>query len=337
MWSELPYLDATPGAFARLKSCPEDFQVEELLGFRPDGEGEHWLLNIRNRDRNTLDVAREMAHHFRVRLLDIGYAGLKDRRGVTSQWFSVPAKAFENASSLSGLNGWEVLFQERHRRKLRRGSHFGNRFTIQLTEFRGSPAELADRVAELRCTGIPNYFGEQRFGVGHSNIERARVRLGKVRGPFRSTADKMMLSAARSWLFNTVLSRRLRDRTWLEVLAGDVMLLPGSRSHFVAKKGDLSLVERVEACDLHTSGPLWGRGATLLGNAWLRERDWLDWEQALLNTLEASTVMPARRALRAMVGDLSLDWSAADAPCLSFTLRRGCYATAVVRELVVTG
>ena len=101
MWSELPYLDAAPGAFARLKSCPEDFQVEELLGFRPDGEGEHWLLNIRKRDRNTLDVAREMARHFRVRLLEIGYAGLKDRRGVTSQWCSVPATAFENASSLS--------------------------------------------------------------------------------------------------------------------------------------------------------------------------------------------------------------------------------------------
>ncbi len=335
MWSELPYLGTRPDCFARLKSRPEDFEVEELLGFQPDGDGEHCLLRIRKRNRNTMDVAREVAHHFRVRLLDVGYAGLKDRRAVTTQWFSVPAKAFENSLPLPSFDGWEVLDHERHRRKLRRGSHRRNRFTIQLGEFRGSPGKLACKVSELRRTGFPNYFGEQRFGVNHSNVERARLELGRARGSFRSVADKMMLSAARSWLFNAVLSHRLRHHTWVEVLVGEVLVLSGSRSHFVAEDGDLSLAARVEAFDLHTSGPLWGQGAAFLGRTWSRERDWLGNERELLDALEISTVVPARRALRATADDLSLDWPAAHSPRLSFTLGRGSYATALIRELVV--
>ena len=335
MWSELPYLGTRPDCFARLKSRPEDFEVEELLGFQPDGDGEHYLLKIRKRNRNTMDVAREIAHRLGVRLLDVGYAGLKDRRAVTSQWFSVPAKAFENSPPLTSVDGWEVLDHERHRRKLRRGSHLGNRFTIQLSDFRGSPGKLACKVSELRRTGFPNYFGEQRFGVNYSNVERARLELGRARGSFRSTADKMMLSAARSWLFNAVLGHRLRDHTWIEVLAGEILVLSGSRSHFVAEDGDLSLAARVKAFDVHTSGPLWGQGAALMGRAWSRERGWLGNEPELLDALEISTVVPARRALRATVDDVSLDWPAVDSPRLSFTLGRGSYATAVIRGLAV--
>ena len=113
-------------------------------------------------------------------------------------------------------------------------------------------------------------------------------------------------------------------------------MLSGSRSHFVAEDGDSSLAARVDAFDLHTSGPLWGQGAALMGRAWSRERGWLSGERELLDALEISTVVPARRALRATVDDLSLDWPAACSPRLSFTLGRGSYATAVIRELAVT-
>ena len=146
----------------------------------------------------------------------------------------------------------------------------------------------------------------------------------------------MLLSAARSWLFNIILGQRLRENIWTRPLPGDIMMLAGSRSHFTAEKGDSVLPERLASLDIHVSGPLWGDVKAVQGQtAWQRECRWLEGEAELRDGIVRTGANAARRALRATCDDLTLKWTDDHNPRLVFTLGRGCYATSLLRELVL--
>ncbi|MDP6948464.1 MAG: tRNA pseudouridine(13) synthase TruD [Arenicellales bacterium] len=338
--NEFPRLLQRVDLHALLKATPEDFQVDEVLGFSPTGSGSHCLLQIEKVDRNSADVARDLACCLFLSLREIGYCGLKDRRARTRQWFSVPASALTGAKAVPVGAGWLVLQQVRHARKLRRGSHRANRFSIRLHGFTGSASALERRIAQVTKTGFPNYFGEQRFGIERANIDKARLLLagkaasGKTR--FREPRAGLLLSAARSWLFNQVLAHRLQDDTWNTPLPGDLMMLDGSRAFFETAAADPALPGRLARHDIHVSGPLWGQLADAPLPAWQRERQWLSAESQLCTDLERCGVAPGRRALRARAEELTVDWSEPAAPRLGFTLARGSYATVLVHELVDT-
>src|SRR5262249_14981554 len=144
-----------------LRAEPEGFFVDELLAFAPSGEGDHLLLRIEKRDMNSHDVATELARLFDVAPVDVSFAGMKDRRAVTRQWFSVRTVA--NGLALRS-DRWRVIETARHVRKLRRGELVGNAFRLRLRAVEGDPAALDERLAVVCSTGVPNYFGEQRFG-----------------------------------------------------------------------------------------------------------------------------------------------------------------------------
>jgi len=325
-----------PKASARIKVTPEHFKVDEVLGFEPDGTGQHYLLRVLKVNRNTADVARELSQIFGVRLVDVGYSGRKDKQAVARQWFSVPVQSVDaDSSSIRGL-GWKVEKLCRHGRKLRRGSHRGNTFDISLTEFKGCASELEQRVLDLQCRGFPNYFGSQRFGHGGRNIDEARRILGADAIRLRRPSHQMLLSAARSWLFNIILGQRLRENIWTRPLPGDIMMLAGTRSHFTAEKDDSRLAERLASLDIHVSGPLWGDVKAAHGQtAWEREWCWLEGEAELRDGIVRTGANAARRALRATCDDLVLKWADDHNPRLVFTLGRGCYATSLLRELVL--
>ncbi len=136
-----------------LRASPEDFEVDETLGFEASGEGPHALLSVRKRGANTEWVARELARTMGVKPFEVGFAGLKDRNAITTQHFTVPRgkRAAEELVGLKG-EGYEVLSAAAHQRKLPRGALEGNRFVIVV---RG----LACDALQLKATRAPPCHG----------------------------------------------------------------------------------------------------------------------------------------------------------------------------------
>lgn len=331
---ELPHAYGAPPVRGVIRREPDDFRVDEELGFTPSGAGEHVLLHIRKRGLNTDDVTRLLARHAGVALRDVSYAGLKDRHAVTSQWFSVtlPGKAAPDWSALNGERV-TVLAAARHARKLRRGALTGNRFTLLVRELDGDVAALVERLRQVAAEGVPNYFGDQRFG--RDNVERARRMLaGRLRVRDRFERG-IYLSALRSLLFNAVLARRVADGSWRQALAGDALVLAGSRSFFVADDIDEALRARVAAHDVHPSGPLWGEGE-LASRAAARqlEEEALQAYRADAEALARSGLAMERRPLRLRPQALEFDCSEPGCLRIGFGLGAGGYATVVLRELV---
>jgi tRNA pseudouridine13 synthase len=319
---------------ARSRVLPEDFEVHEELGFEPAGRGEHLLLQVRKRLANTPWVARELARHAGVRPFDVGYAGLKDRHAVTTQWFTAPARGRrpEDWTGLQG-EGYEVIAAHAHSRKLPRGALAGNRFRIVLRDFTGDAAVLAERSAAVARSGVPNYFGRQRFGRDLGNLRGSGD--ADVAGASRETRG-FELSALRSLLFNAVLAERVQRGDWSRLYPGERANLDGSNSSFVVEQVDALIESRLAALDIHATGPLYGSGETgVTGEVAALESEVIgrfpDWAARL----ESDRVAAARRPLRVAVRDLDFQWNETERTAvLGFRLRPGSFATTVIRELV---
>ncbi len=163
--------DKFTGTGGTIKECPEDFRVEEIPLYLPCGEGEHLYLDIEKRGLTTFELLEKVAGALGAKKQDMGYAGLKDARAVTRQTISVTGVRPEQALNLE-LDGVTVLSARYHRNKLRTGHLLGNRFTIRIRDVAAEAAEKArDILHVLQMTGVPNYFGEQRYGVlGNSHL-----------------------------------------------------------------------------------------------------------------------------------------------------------------------
>lgn len=323
-----------PPVIATLRSSPEDFAVEELLGFEPDGTGEHAWLWIEKRNLNTVDAARRIARFAGVREGDVSYAGLKDRQAVTRQWLSIhlPGRGVD-------WSAWEdadlqLLRCERHSRKLRRGTHRGNRFRLVLRDVVGHSDALRERAALIASEGVPNYYGPQRFGRQGANIEAARQWLAEGRPRRARHLQSLWLSSLRSLVFNDVLDQRVRDGSWREALPGELYILAGSNSVFL-DDGDAALSTRLATGDIHASGPLVGRPGKLqpANAAAALEAEALQPHAELIDALATAGLSAERRALRLMSADLAVMEREAGVWQLDFSLPRGCFATSLVREL----
>jgi len=334
----LAFAQGRPASRARLRSCPEDFRVTELPLVEPAGEGEHVWLWLRKRNDTTPRVASQIARAAGVHPKQVSYAGLKDRNAVTEQWFSVqlPGRAAPDWSVMK-TDDVEVLRAVRHTRKLRRGTLTGNRFRIVLRDLDGDPADLEQRLTRLAAEGVPNYFGEQRFGRAGSNLDTARQLFASPRRRMQRERRSMALSAARSLLFNRVLSTRVQAGNWATPIVGDALQLAGSHSFFIASMLDDEMLARARRHDVHPTGPLYGRGDTPVSG------DCLALEQAVLSAyapwrdgLEAAGLKQDRRALRLLASDLEWQQTAEGDWQLQFSLPAGAYATSVLRELIVS-
>ena len=333
---QLAYAWPPLNASAIWRCRPEDFQVFEELGFEPDGSGEHVLLQIRKRDANTEWVARKLARFTDVPMVDVSYAGLKDRFAVTTQWFSVRLAGKANpdwdqfADDEASVLQWHL-----HQRKLKRGSLKGNRFTVVLRELQGDRHELEQRLQQISTSGVPNYFTEQRFGHDGKNIDMARQMLLENKRIKDRHKRGLYLSAARSMLFNHVLSKRVEAGSWNQILPGEDVLLSGSRSHFIAEIVDETIEQRLSEWDIHPSGPLPGAvSKPLQTSASEMEQAYLNEYQQWSDGLVKAGLKAERRSLRSRVMDLSWDFSAQGQLLLGFKLDKGCYANALIRELL---
>ena len=333
---QLAYAWPRLNASAQWRCRPEDFQVFEDIGFEADGSGEHVLLQIQKHNANTEWVSRKLARFADVPMRDVSYAGLKDRFAITTQWFSVRLAGKANPDwTLFNDEETRVLQWNLHTRKLKRGSLKANRFTVVLRELHGDHVELVQRLELIAAQGVPNYFTEQRFGRDGQNIEMARQMLLENRRFKDRHKRGLYLSAARSLLFNLVLSQRVKDASWNRILPGENVLLSGSRSHFIAEQIDETIEQRLLDWDIQPSGPLAGQDNRVQQTvAYETEQaclaDYQDWCAGLIK----AGLKAERRALRSRVMDLSWEFPASDQLVLQFTLDKGCYANGVIRELL---
>lgn len=307
--------------------------MEEQPSIVPDGDGDHLWLEVRKRNTNTDWLAKELARFAGVKPVDVGYAGLKDRNAVTTQAFTIhlPGREAPDWTDFPHTEA-SITPRGRHRRKLKRGALAGNRFRLTLREAQGDRDAAESVLKAIRERGVPNYYGEQRFGFGGTNVARAEAMFAGKRVD-RNTRS-MLLSAARAHCFNAVLDARVRDGSWEHGLDGEVWCLAGSRSWFGPEAPSDALRERIAAGDVSPSGPLWGRGELpTAGTARVLEERLLAPFATLKTGLEAAGMAQDRRALRLLPTELRWRWTGSEVLLLEFSLPPGAYATVVLREL----
>ena len=324
---------------ARFRAKPEDFRVDEMPAFEPAGGGEHLLLTIEKRGLNTVSVEQRLARWAGIGDVGIGYAGMKDRHAVTTQRFTVhlPGREAPDVANLEFTDATtgqalRVLESHRHSRKLPRGALAGNRFTLVLRDVEGDSAAIDERLAAIATGGLPNYFGEQRFGRGGSNVDQARRMFEGAR--VKREERSILLSAARSEIFNAVLAARIDEGHWADGVDGEVWMLEGTHSVFGPEPVTEELRERARRFDIHPTGAMWGRGDLRSGGlAADLERAAVEPFADLRAGLEAAGLKQERRALRVRVGELAWEWLEPGVLRLAFALPAGAYATEVLAEL----
>jgi tRNA pseudouridine13 synthase len=336
---------------AKLKTRAEDFIVEENIPVAFSGEGEHCWLYIRKSGCNTDWVAQQLAKYCNVKNVAVSYAGLKDRHAVTSQWFSVqlPGKptpdwdAFQQSCSSTGLNeAVQVLQSFRHNKKLQRGALKSNRFKLTLRELSDSSDKafelLKHRCDDIAANGVPNYFGVQRFGRNGNNLEQAEKLFSTPGYRLPRQKRSIYLSAARSWLFNHILSERICRHVWNTRLPGDVFMLDGKSACFredVASDAAAvdELEKRLARNEIHPTAILWGEGDAMVSSkAAELESAIIDKFPVFRDGLLAARLQAQRRACRVVPHQMAC-FRQDDDFVLSFTLAAGSYATMVLAEI----
>ena len=329
-----PYVYGSPSGVGKIRTAPEDFIVYENLAFEPSGDGEHVFLQIQKTGENTDYVARQLARFANVRQRDIGFAGLKDRHAVTTQWFSVwlPGKSEPDWTAFATDN-MKVLHTVRHARKLKRGVLSGNRFEITIRDWQGDQAKTFEQLELIKANGIANYYGEQRFGNQEQNVNKALAMFSGMK--MGREQRSLYLSAARSYLFNQILSERVAAGSWNRALAGDTFMFDGSKSCFKSQLPDNEILRRLEAKTIHPSGVLWGKGELdVSADAHVVEQKVIDAYDELAQGLVTFGVEKARRVLRVNVENLEWQFNDHTTLQLCFTLPAGSYATSLLREII---
>ena len=365
--ADLPQPMKPPIKQALYKAKPEDFVVNERLEVDFTGEGEHLWLHIKKSGINTAYLAKLLSEWAGIPLRDVSYSGLKDRQALTTQWFSLRLPKKQKPDSvfapvdIKEHETVKIIAEHWHNKKLNRGTHNANQFVITLRDIEfakdqtlGDKSSVEQHLQTISKTGVPNYFGPQRFGFGGNNIREA---LNLFARPLKSTSsakkknkrksavreqNSMELSAARSLIFNQILAARVQDGSWNTGLNGDVFNLNGSGSIFASEHMDETLQARVASGDIHPTAVMWGAGndkvagdAAELENTVVQQDALL---AALATGLEQREVKAQRRALRLPVEDLSWRWAdeqdGEQTLVLSFTLTTGSFATSVLASVV---
>jgi len=334
----LPYVTAgLPGSGGELRATPEDFRVDERPAYLPAGSGPHLYLHVEKRGRTTREVVRELSRRLGVPDRDAGYAGLKDKAAVTTQWLSFPVARDPDPASLEGP-GFRVLTASRHQNKLRAGHVRGNAFAVAVRG--GDLGRASACAAALTAAGLPNFFGPQRFGQGGETAALGRALLSPEPGPEARRAGRdrflrrLALSAFQAELFNRWLAERLADGLFADALAGDVLKKLDTGGLFTCQDPAVD-GPRVARFEVSPAGPMFGhklapagglageREARVLAAAGLVAADFARGGGEAEGTRRA-----ARLRVEAALEPLP------DGYLARFELPGGSYATVVLRELM---
>ena len=360
---ELPYRTGDlAGITGVLRHSDDDFRVEEIPAYEPADEGDHVFAVIEKRGLTTAMAATRMAEALGIRDRDVGWAGMKDRHAITRQTLSFPPPCTPEAITALELPDITILEARRHRHKLRTGHLRGNRFVLVVREVglageadragdnagAGRVNAAVERVeailARLRQPpGLPNYFGEQRFGRDGDNAEIGRALVtsspmpGGIRRP-RGRKLRLFISALQSQLFNRYVHQRLDDGLFDRVIDGDLLQKTTTGGSFASSEPEVDQA-RLEAGEVVPTGPMVGhkikmppagsaafeRESALLAGAGLSLDDFARVGKLGVGARRPIAVSLLNAAVRA-IGE--------DAIELSFELPAGSYATTLMREIV---
>ncbi|NOI15335.1 tRNA pseudouridine(13) synthase TruD [Vibrio hepatarius] len=333
--SSLAYLNGKPTATGKIKAKAEHFQVNEILGYEFAGSGEHLMVRIRKSGENTSFVANELAKACGVKSKDVSWAGLKDRHAVTEQWLSVHLPKGETpdfSEFLAQYPSIEILETTRHNKKLRPGELAGNHFTVTLSEV-SDVEDVLKRLESISQTGVPNYFGSQRFGNQGNNLDEAR-RWGRENVRTRNQNKRsLLLSAARSWIFNNILSARIEQGLFDQVVEGDIIDTASGQSLVDAEHIQSAADQVAKGSAALTAAMAGDNQLPTQARALELEQTHLDNEPDLMALIRGNRMRHDRRAISLKAQDLT--WSSDEnSVTLKFSLDAGCFATAIVRELI---
>lgn len=336
--SEIPKFDwprafGGPAGQGDIKVQPEDFQVDEILGFEPQGQGDFLWMQWRKRGANSKWLAGQLAAFTGLAETQVGHAGLKDRHAVTTQWFSLalPQSREPDWTRLK-IPDCELLSLSRHPKPLRPGDHEANAFVIRIREFQGDLGRFGQIFEAIKAQGFPNWFGEQRFGQDGGNLEAARAWFAAERRPMRKEQG-FLLSAVRGLLFNQVLAGRIEAGCWHRPVEGDLME-GADGQQFALPRLDEVVLAQCKDQQASPTGPLYGAGEPRPRLAALKlEQEALAESLFWRKGLERERLRAARRPLRARIENASWQQQGDDI-ILSFRLGTGSYATALLHELL---
>lgn len=342
-----------PGTGGRIRAEAADFEVEELPAYAPSGEGPHLYLWVEKRGLDARALLRRLADRYGLEVGELGVAGNKDRHAVTRQWVSLPLDRLGELDPEAQCGELDdeirVLAADRHGNKLRRGHLRGNRFRIVVRDPSVAPAEAAARaraiLERLAGSGLPNFYGPQRFGAGGRTLRLGHDLLRDAPGARKAVRKdrflkRLALNSVQSELFNRVLAVRLRAGWLGRVHAGDVLQRPAGRRAFRVDAAELAASrERLDRGELVPTGPLPGPKMLAPEGAPGRlERA----VQAASGVADAdlarfSRLVPgARRPLTVPIGTFEVE-PLADGLRVSFELPSGSYASVLLDELMGEG
>lgn len=315
------------------RASPKDFIVDEQMDIDLSGNGEHLWLKVRKTGANTDWVAKQLAQSAGIPAKNAGYAGLKDRHAVTTQWFSLQLPGMDDPAFADLPDEIEIMDNQRHDKKLKRGALNSNRFSLTLREVSGDLQQAADICTQISTLGIPNYFGTQRFGHNHGNLNKAERWFKGEFKPKQRNQRSLYLSAARSWLFNHVLSARIERGNWNQYLEGDVFMFEGGNGWFT-DDGSADLSQRLADMEIHPTGALWGRGELPTGGSSAEiEREQTELFPVFCQGLEKQGLKQERRALRINTGPINFEVLDETTIQINFELPPGAYATVLLEQL----
>jgi len=338
-FSDLAYAYGKPETKGRLKVRNSDFQVDEIMPVQATGEGEHLWLKIEKDGSNTDWVAQQLAKLAGVKSMAVSYAGMKDRHAITTQWFSVHLPGIEDPDfSVLSIDDFKILQQTRHNRKLKRGALSGNQFRIRVTELEGKTESLDEKLQLIKQNGVPNYFGEQRFGREMGNLAKAVKMFNQEIKKLKKQQRGLYLSSARSWIFNQILSTRIRQNNWLVPMQGEVFMLNRKSACFTDESQNLQISEEIKQRlldkEINLTGCLWGEGKSMAMRDVLElERQLAEEHKQLAEGIESARLKQERRALRLVPENLNWEITG-NTLNIEFDLPAGAFATMVLRECI---
>ena len=324
-------------ASGTIRTIPEDFKVTEINSIELSGIGEHLWLYIQKTNCNTDWVANQLANICQVPRRQVGYAGLKDRHAITQQWFSVQLAKITDSDTINKALPQDVIIlaSSVHNKKIKIGQLEANQFEIIIRDIDGDRSHIDNNIQIIKTQGVPNYFGPQRFGNDMGNIQKAQDWFSGHYKVKSRNLKSLLISTARSHIFNSIVANRIKNKTWNTPINGDIFQLDKSHSWFHEHDAEAEEIsKRLNEFDIHITAAMPGEDCVQSTG------DCAKLESFIINKFPLYQqgfvkfrLKQDRRAMRINPIDLNYEWKN-NSLKLSFKLLSGAYATGILREII---
>lgn len=327
----------TPTISGVIKSHASDFKVIEHHEVEFTEQGEHLWLKVEKTNSNTAWVATQLASACKVPARQVGFAGLKDRHAITEQWFSVQLPKIRDIEVIKSKLPAEITIKAHHwhQSKIKTGQLKYNEFIITIRHIEGDRSEVERHVTQVQANGVPNYFGPQRFGNGMSNIQQVQDWFAASIKVNNKNLRGLLISTARSHLFNLIVAHRIQNGIWQNVIDGDLLQLNNSHSWFPVRDAtEAEVKRRLKEHDIHITAALYGEDDLQSYGKCAQLEHHIAAQFPIYHTgFKQHRVLQDRRSVRCLPQALQFNWQD-NCLTIGFKLKPGCYATAVLREII---